>query len=308
MTGPGPSGPISEAVSPAGRLSNPLLRRPETPKVKTGVKLSSVHSAYAESGESPNKQTIQTFQDKHATLQSEETEAKPHIKVRAEWNSSTESKREDKRKLNIRLSDQMQATTETEETAKKPHLKASADKFATKESVETKELNAPKLKGRQDLHATTETKPTEWRIKKKNTFGHVSQLSNRELVIAAPRLKRPEQIYHSLESESDFRDFGIKPKIRISKSMSATKETEEIQTKSKIKFSEKMHATKESGYVDHDQMRLEKFRQQNLYGHASDSSVERLLYGPQVKELEEEHSGKSNAFVVAVSPVNYSGT
>ncbi|KAK3103352.1 hypothetical protein FSP39_018661 [Pinctada imbricata] len=285
------------AMSPAGKLSSPLLKRPKTPNVKTGIRLSSTHSADTESEESPTKPSIHTYQHAHSSVQSEETQAKPHIRVSSDQNVSKETEGEISTKPSVKVSDHMSATTETKEREHKPHIKTVPDVNALKETMETRELNVPKLKGRSDLHATTESKPSEWKIKKRNLFGHVSQLSKAETVISAPKLKRPEQIYAALES--DYKDFGIKPRIKMNKKMSATKESEEIQTKSKIKFSEKMHATKESEFVDFDQMRLEKFRQQNIAGHASDSTIQRLLYGIGLEKAENIPTGEQ------VEPVRF---
>jgi len=53
-----------------------------------------------------------------------------------------------------------------------------------------------------------------------------------------------------------------------------------------IKFSAANNASTESQHVDMDDVRREKFRQHNVHGHSSDSSVARLLYGQSATETE----------------------
>ena len=46
------------------------------------------------------------------------------------------------------------------------------------------------------------------------------------------------------------------------------------------------NASAESDHVDMDEVRREKFRQRNVHGHSSDSSVARLLCGQSATETE----------------------
>ena len=46
-----------------------------------------------------------------------------------------------------------------------------------------------------------------------------------------------------------------------------------------IRVSRDHHVSRESARVDTDQQRRQRFRTTNLYGHSSDSSAQRLLYG-----------------------------
>lgn len=45
-----------------------------------------------------------------------------------------------------------------------------------------------------------------------------------------------------------------------------------------IKLNAAIHASSESQYIDADNIRRETFRQRNVYGHSSNSSIARLLY------------------------------
>jgi hypothetical protein len=60
--------------------------------------------------------------------------------------------------------------------------------------------------------------------------------------------------------------------------MHATKESDtSVIKRLRIKKSQEMWATKESEFIDHDKLRLEKFKAVNVYGHSSDSTVQKLL-------------------------------
>ena len=51
-----------------------------------------------------------------------------------------------------------------------------------------------------------------------------------------------------------------------------------------IKLNAATNASTESEHVDVDSIRREKFRQHNVHGHSSDSSVARLLHGQSAAE------------------------
>ena len=53
-----------------------------------------------------------------------------------------------------------------------------------------------------------------------------------------------------------------------------------------IKVNAVTNASTESEHVDVDGIRTEKFRQRNVHGHSSDSSVARLLHGHIAAETE----------------------
>jgi len=62
----------------------------------------------------------------------------------------------------------------------------------------------------------------------------------------------------------------------------------------------KMSATKESEHVDHDLKRVQMFKERNVYGHATDSSVQRLLYDGRFTTNQElpEENGQSGIVVL----------
>ncbi|XP_061177982.1 gamma-tubulin complex component 6-like [Saccostrea echinata] len=234
-----------------------------------------------ESEEETAKPAIHVFHEHHPSKETTDiTTAKSQIHIVSDRHCSKESEPVENTKIGVKLSSHMSATTETESKEYKPHLKSHGDMNATKESTETKEVSFPKRKGQEGSGVSAETQEKEWKVKPASLYGHVSQLSKQEVQINVPRLKRPEEIYASLES--DYKDYGIKPRIRMSKKMSATKESEATDgPRSGIKFSSVMSSTKESEWIDVDKARLEKFKRQNIHGHSSDSTVQALLYGPK---------------------------
>ncbi|XP_055998432.1 gamma-tubulin complex component 6-like isoform X2 [Ostrea edulis] len=266
------------------RLSS-LKMHEEGGKSEQEQDLSQGRKVNLESEESPTKPAIHVFQEHHPSKESADNgTSKPQIHIVPDRHASKESKPVDKVKVGVKLSTQMSATTETEAKEYKPHLKPQDDMYSTKESTETKEVSFPKLKGQTGSGVSAETQEKEWKVKPASMFGHVSQLSKQEVQINIPRLKRPEEIYASLES--DYKDYGIKPRIRMNEQMSATKEsTESAPQRSGIKFSHVMSATKQSEWVDVDKARLEKFKRQNIHGHSSDSTVQALLYGPKADKV-----------------------
>jgi hypothetical protein len=56
-------------------------------------------------------------------------------------------------------------------------------------------------------------------------------------------------------------------------------ESEETTARSGVRSVAGRHASKESEFVDMDAVRRRKFLQHNVFGHSSDSTVQRLLYG-----------------------------
>lgn len=158
----------------------------------------------------------------------------------------------------------------------RPHIRSYDDRHANKPSDEPEHDSVPKLK-LGVMQSTTESKPMEWKIKKQNVFGHVSEISN-SYNFNVPKLKKSAVM--SAHRESDWStDFSIKPKIRINRKQNANTQSEEVQTRRLgTKMSDKMSATKESEFIDYEQKRVQMFKERNLYGHATDSSVQKLLY------------------------------
>ncbi|VDI62651.1 gamma-tubulin complex component 6, partial [Mytilus galloprovincialis] len=271
-----------EKISTAGRPSTPRMKRLPSPRVKTGIKLNDSFSASAETEEADVRSGIQTYQHANATKETEGVEKdKYSIRMVGEMNATKESTQEDEFKSHIKVRKDMHATKETESNDDefRPHNKPNLMMSSTTESTNVQETSFPKLKRNKDMDSNTETEAAIWKIKKPSVFGHPSQMTKLDSVeIAAPKLKRSLHFHASLESE--LRDFGIKPRIRISKNMYASKESEpSVIKRLRIKKSEQMWATKESEMIDHDALRLEKFKTINVYGHSSDSTVQKLLYG-----------------------------
>ncbi|CAG5116178.1 unnamed protein product, partial [Candidula unifasciata] len=209
-------------------------------------------------------------------------------------------------KSNIKSVPGVNAATETTEAQAVRHTKSIPTMFAAKESDPDKEKQTlhvkfqdarvsdetseerqiiPKMgKGLNSQSASQESEAQVWIIKKPSMFGHISQLSNSEYILTVPKLRR-QSIQHA-SMESDFKDFAIKPCIRMNKAMSATKESE---TPSSLSVAQKPHthirvlshrnANVESQWVDHNVQTVQRFRAQNVWGHSSDSTVQHLLYG-----------------------------
>ncbi|XP_064606051.1 gamma-tubulin complex component 6-like [Liolophura sinensis] len=192
--------------------------------------------------------------------------------------ASVESAEEIQYKPVVQLNTNVHSTTETIEQDARPHIRKVGDKDVNKESS-SEGLNVPRLKRFADKHSTKESAPETTKVKKASFFGHVSQLSNMEFVVAAPKLKRPKEIH--ITSESDFKNFAIKPNIRLSKQMYASKESKAADglATPHLKRVSNKHASVESEFVDHDALRIDYFKQRNIHGHAADSSVQRILYG-----------------------------
>lgn len=205
---------------------------------------------------------------------------KPSVKVFPGHHASVESTEEIQHKPVVRLSSNVHSTSETTEQEGKPHIRTFGDKDVNKESERNAEgLIVPRIKRFADKHPSMESVPETTKVKKGNFWGHVSQLSNMEFVITAPKLKRPKEMH--ITSETDFKNFAIKPNIRLSKQMYASKESKEADAllAPRLKRVSDRHASVESTFVDHDAMRIGQFKQRNVHGHAADSSVQRLLYG-----------------------------
>ncbi|KAJ8321814.1 hypothetical protein KUTeg_000285 [Tegillarca granosa] len=242
-------------------------------------------SATTQSESSPWRPGIQvkgeTFKESE-----EVCKEKPQIKIMNEKHVSMETTEDSSSKPIIKSVGNIHVSKETESSdiVVKSHIKSSSDMHATKQSTEEREVNFPKMKRSGEMDSLKESEPMEWKIKKASVFGHVSQLSNQEFTISAPRLKRPEKLF-ALE-ESDLRDFSIRPKIHINKKRHANVMSDPaLPQKPHIKMSDNRSSTLESDYVDMDEIRRQKFRKINLYGHASDSTVQKLLYGGEVDEM-----------------------
>ena len=231
---------------------------------------------------------LQTFKHIHATTETEGVpdDEKPHIRIISDRHATTETVAMETSRATVKRVEDRHAAVETTEQEAKPHLKSFDDRHANKRSSKPEHDKVPKL-GRTEITPSTESEPDEWKIKKRSEHGHVSELSD-IYVVSVPKLKRSNQM--SATKESDYMDYSIKPRIKMNKARSATKESspDEGPVRPGIKMSGKMHSTKESDYVDMDLKRTQMFKERNVYGHATDSTVQKLLYQGQFGVKEEE--------------------
>lgn len=214
------------------------------------------HATKESLGDVVSKLQVKKVGDHHATEESTDpADARPHIKT---------------------VDDKHITQQSGGEPEFRPHIRSFENVHANKHSDAPELDNIPKLK-LGFMHSSTETKPLEWKIKKQSVFGHVSQISD-SYEFKIPKLKKSEMM--SAMKESDWsKDYCIKPKIRINKQKMANVETEAAVTaRTGIKMSGERSATKESEYVDYEAKRVQMFKERNVYGHATDSTVEKLLY------------------------------
>ena len=237
-------------------------------------------------------------------------EIKPHIKTTGYMSATKESDASyEVSKPHVRKVWGMSSTKQSDpDTENRVHLKIVADRHSSVESQAT--VSKPQLKFNPAYYASKESIPELPKPVQQSMFGHISQLSRYEFApVPAPKLRAIPGYHASTESNTDGqldRSFhvrgGRKKKVD---GQSATKESETTdggEFRPQIRMHEDRNAWKESERVDTDATRLEKFKQRNMFGHASHSSVERLLYGAgygtgkeQMKEdsiLEGENTGK----------------
>lgn len=99
--------------------------------------------------------------------------------------------------------------------------------------------------------------------------------------IEPPAWKQPEELY---AQETDMKDFSIR---RMSGVYPANEfhleptvsQVHRSQVKPHNKMSSHMSSTTESESVDREKLLRERFKQRNVHGHSSDSTVQKLLYG-----------------------------
>lgn len=257
------------------------------PKTPTKIHTKRVGNAHVtDESDTPTNQKslIKGLPGQHISQETTATDDKATVAMVKERHVSQEMESStDDMKSSVKFVPGAGATQQSEDLEdNRPHLKTVTDQYSTKESDPSKEddlAQSKHIKFNPDMYATKESAPLEDRIKKASYFGHVSQLSMKEFSI--PKIKRGTN--HSATKETMDTDFGcyhIKPhRRRKVEGQDAGMETVQVESKPVIKSSATMQASTESEYIDHDAHRLSKFRNQNVYGHASDSSVQKLLYG-----------------------------
>ncbi|RUS78668.1 hypothetical protein EGW08_013556 [Elysia chlorotica] len=254
--------------------------------IKTG--LTSHHSVETE--EAQVKLKTHLVQGQHVTDESSSPDVdKMHIKFLPGVSASKQSEEKEVR-AHVKASDLMSATKESESSdlSSKTHVRFVEGTNVNQQSTEERKICPTKGKSKSGAqeNVTSESLPQVWVIKKPSLFGHVSQLSGSDYVLSAPKLKRQASQHANMESE--FKDFGIKPRVRMSKTMSATKESSETEStkdqprgsrKPQIKMVQGRGISVESERFDENEVARKRFLARNSRGHASDSTVQRLLYG-----------------------------
>ncbi|GFN97087.1 gamma-tubulin complex component [Plakobranchus ocellatus] len=254
------------------------------PHIKTS--LTSHHSIETE--ETATRYNTQLVQGRHTTNESSDPVIdKPKIK-QVQGMSVNNQTEEAQVRANVRVSELMSATKESEleDSNLKSHVKFVQGVEVNQQTTQELETIPKRAKCESQTNVSAETVPKIWIIKKPSMFGHASQLSGSEYVLTAPKLKRHVSQHANMESE--FKDFGIKPRIRMSKTMSSTKESHELDSvknqvlassKTQIKMVEGRGSNIESKRIDENEVARTKFLSRNYRGHASDSTIQNILYG-----------------------------
>ncbi|KAK6180241.1 hypothetical protein SNE40_012430 [Patella caerulea] len=259
----------------------PLDDKLDTPSattpVKTSVKLNESISATSESEPSPEKYHVQLCETASATKETTEfKEANLVIKMVSDKHTSLETVEEETQKVSVKMVDEKHSSKESKSVEEKSQIRTNPNFHP---SIETDISDQHPIKKLMPgaRHASDETQQKEWKVKLKHKYGHVSEMS-KESSKLIPRLKPTPRQHFSFES--NFKDYGIKPKIRISKNMSVNKRSDETDSGPKIRTNVNLdfHPSKQSTFVDRGLLRSEIFKERNVYGHSSDSSVQKLLY------------------------------
>ena len=167
----------------------------------------------------------------------------------------------------------LQESSPSQEEIDRPHVRMSKNTNASRETEQVDGKSGVRMIA--GMHASKESEAQKARSVKASFFGHVSEMSRGEYEILAPKMKRNQEQHAS--RESDWYTYQIKPHVKRRKGQFASRETEEVAPN--VRARGEMYATKESEFVDVDGIRLQRFREQNVKGHSTDSTVEKLLYG-----------------------------
>ena len=169
----------------------------------------------------------------------------------------------------------LQESSPSQEEIDRPHIRMAKNTNASRETEQVDSKSGVRMIA--GMHASKESDAQKARSVKASFFGHVSEMSRGEYEILAPKMKRNQEQHAS--RESDWYTYQIKPHVKRRKGQFASRETEEVVPK--VRARGEMYATKESEFVDVDGIRLQRFREQNVKGHSTDSTVEKLLYGEE---------------------------
>ena len=232
--------------------------------INPNIKFNDLQNSTRESESPTVRSQIKTVDDRNACKETDSLDFVPHIKMNSGRSSVTESVEE----------------------PMKPHLKSVDGRFSTLESTST-EVKRSHIKMNEETNALTETREVVSKRRPMNVFGHISQISRMEFDVPAPRLKRSTAMNVMKESEwSEFSSYQIRPhRRRHVEGQSVDKQTEETVLAGHVKMNKYVNAFTESEPVDVDNLKMERFRALNVHGHASDSSVQALLYGNNSRQL-----------------------
>ncbi|CAI9737860.1 gamma-tubulin complex component 6-like [Octopus vulgaris] len=111
-----------------------------------------------------------------------------------------------------------------------------------------------------------------------------------------PVLKQPKDLY---AQETDMKDFSIRRKSGVFLSddlpvVSSSLSSQLPKVKTHNKMSSTMSATTESEPTDDDASKRARFKQRNIHGHASDSTIQKLLYGRKTSSSPENQPNVDN--------------
>lgn len=258
------------------------LRLPDQPTPqKTQVRLvSGSHVSEQTQSTSVEKPSIKI---QPAEQRSEVKEVKPHVKAVENRGATVESSEEREFRPHVRVGDQAAALKESKEVERKPR-KTVGDQHVTQETESSEQK--PHLKTVAGEHASKETEAAPAKAYKPSIYGHVSELTSMEYDLLLPKVKKFSERHANTETstmDADYFGYQIKPNRRKRvANLQVNDESVPVVTKPKsIQMVADMYASKESDHVDVDQIRLQKFRERNVQGHASKSTVEKLLYGTE---------------------------
>ncbi|CAH1784421.1 unnamed protein product [Owenia fusiformis] len=171
----------------------------------------------------------------------------------------------------------------SDETKAKEDTIKKASEFGHSSDQSTPLSDTERLKKFKELnkhghHASEETTQTDEKPKVKPKVGHTSDQSQ-QVDTDANRLQKFKELnklgHPSMESAAyDIQEHGLfyKPLRQKYQAFPSAQQAKSAQPQ------QKPHTSDESKYEDPDRVKLRKFRERNIKGHSSDSSVQRLLY------------------------------
>ena len=250
------------------------------------------------------KRHIKSVDDRHISKQSEEDgDDRPSIKVHHEVHTAMSEGAVDKPA--IRLVQGQSIAQETsqhdtehssvqfvkgrninEESEQDPvtrsPIKRVHDIHANMESESCVDLQTGHLKTQPNIHANLETQQAIPHVKPVNIHGHASEESH-EVLNQVPRKKQIRDMSVGKESTEthEIRPHGRR---KIAGQFAERESDHEEVYRPHIKMNKDMNVNKMSEEQDTAELNRIKFQQQNIHGHSSNSTIQRLLYGRRNEE------------------------